>query len=124
MFPERLVVSNQTLGHCPIASGVNFAPDHVSCVTKRRVVHCKREPYDDVHRSPVEVGQSVRDRSGRDARTGNRKCDGSVTSRRDLMAALPELHGKVLPDAGVPLRHATATCSLSFANAMADQWGT
>jgi hypothetical protein len=80
----------------PDRFGVNFVPDHVSCVTKRRVVHCKREPYDVYIGRPSRWGNPFV--IGRDGTREQviEKYRQHVTSRADLMAALPELHGKVL----------------------------
>ena len=61
-----------------------------------RVVHCKREPYDVYIGRPSKWGNPFK--SGRDGTLEEvlEKYYDHIMSRPDLLAALPELEGKVL----------------------------
>jgi hypothetical protein len=66
-------------------------------MSDRRVVHCKHEPFDVYIGRPSKWGNPFKVGAGgftRDAAI--RMYEDYVTGRPELMAALPELRGKVL----------------------------
>jgi hypothetical protein len=66
-------------------------------MSDRRVVHCKHEPFDVYIGRPSKWGNPFKVGAGgftRDA--ASRMYEDYVTGRPELMAALPELRGKVL----------------------------